>query len=851
MGSMRRAFRRSALLLILLIAAAGAVEFLNRAGLPVQARRWLERSASEALGRKVTAGRVRIHLWHGFMAEDVQIEEDPRFGEGPFLQAEKISGGILILPLLKDRQVIIPTLHLQGLTLRLAQNAQGVWNVEPMLRKPTQTAPAPLRIRLAVLRVVLSGGRIRLTTARLQPPETLEIREMEADVHLRLPTRVEGNASARIQLQEGLPPDATAQISVRGIGNLQDRSMELTAAADGTLEPLLAFASRHLTLPVRSAAGTIGCSGQLTGRLPGPLTIEAHLQSRGLRWQAAVRGGLLQAEGEIKLSARTEVATLRKPDFLSALEGSLQLQGISLSHLPQIRELQKLEGRVDFDARGIRTERLTAALPAGGHVEVSGSVANDAQRAFGIRAAAELQLESPPELPGKLSDFLREKKARGPVHLEWIGNGALRPRFEIATRATARLGEVQAELGRGMPLALDGGLIRWEDDLVTFTGLQGRLAGRPVRLDGSVVREAQPELTATLAWGGLSAEAHLSLTEDTVQIEGLTGRLGEGSFRILGQFGRATPEGNLYAEAALQLEELYSLWPEGFGWIRARSLQGPLSLRCSLEGNLSKPDACDVELRVNSPALEAGKIPLEELSLQLRQSAGELTLESARARVAGGWAELAGSWDRTRPKSPWAVKAGLEGVELERLAALLDWKAQRFSGQLTGEWEGRGLPGELSSIEGAGTLQVTGARILELPLLGGFADFLGLPTLRSIQFQEAVGGFALREGRVETDSLQIRSPRATLTIVGWGGFLQGTDSPIRWKVLPTFTPDLLPEESRSRIGRVITQGARYFLGEVQLGGTWKQPKRKFVPKPMTQILNEQIFNLEDLLKEIF
>jgi hypothetical protein len=90
-----------------------------------------------------------------------------------------------------------------------------------------------------------------------------------------------------------------------------------------------------------------------------------------------------------------------------------------------------------------------------------------------------------------------------------------------------------------------------------------------------------------------------------------------------------------------------------------------------------------------------------------------------------------------------------------------------------------------------------------------------------------------------------------MTIVGSGGFLKGADSPIDWKVFPTLSPELIPEESRSKIGKAIVQGTSYLVGEIQITGTWKNPKRNFVPKPITQILNEQLFNIQDLLKDLF
>ncbi len=135
------------------------------------------------------------------------------------------------------------------------------------------------------------------------------------------------------------------------------------------------------------------------------------------------------------------------------------------------------------------------------------------------------------------------------------------------------------------------------------------------------------------------------------------------------------------------------------------------------------------------------------------------------------------------------------------------------------------------SIAALGTagILLAGGQILEIPLLGRFAEFLSLPVLSAIRFQEAEGPFRVKEGRVETDSLVLRSPRAVLTISGWGGFLQGTESPIQWKILPSFTSDV--------IGTAIAKGTSYVVGEVQLVGTWKEPKRKFV-SPLQNILRK-------------
>ena len=81
--------------------------------------------------------------------------------------------------------------------------------------------------------------------------------------------------------------------------------------------------------------------------------------------------------------------------------------------------------------------------------------------------------------------------------------------------------------------------------------------------------------------------------------------------------------------------------------------------------------------------------------------------------------------------------------------------------------------------------------------------------------------------------------------------MNGTDSPIEWRIFPTLIPELIPEETRAKLGRVIAKGASYLIGEIRIKGTWKDPKRALIAKPLIQILNEQLFNIQDFLKELF
>ena len=848
MDEMRRI--RKALILLALLLAAGVLtlEVLNRTVLPAKVRSWAEESATRALGRKVSIGAVRLSLWRGFLLERVAISEDPRFGTDPFVEAEQVSGGVLFLPLVGRRELLIPVLHLVRPRVRLLQNPEGEWNFRTLAFQKPAAGGARSRLRVNLTKILLTEGACELRPARAAGFPAIRVERLDADLHLSLPAQIQGALKADLltETEKGYQP--AGRLSLDGRYLFQEHRLELKGDSDWQIPSLLPFLPVEAGKRVDRIAGSVSVTGEISGNPRGPLEIRCESRTKGLQWSVSH----VEGSGELSVRFGTRTASLRKRDLLESLKGSLQLEGLKLVSVPRLGELRDLSGEILFDAQGARAERLTLRLSSGVPVELSGSVSNDESRSFGFRAAAAFTAEQPPPLPEKWLKGLKDLNLSDRVSLEAVGNGSLLPRFTLRPTVTARLEEISFQPPRGPRVQLRGGQLRWQPELITFTGVNGSALERPFQLEGTLANWEQPEINASFSWGELDGEAQISLTSEKVSVESFTGRVGKGSFNLFGEIARPEPEANLYGEAAFQVEDLGGIWPAARQWLKLHPAAGDLSVRWLLQGPLNRPAGWDLDLHLSSDALQIQDIPLQKTSLHLRQQEGVVTLHSAQATLAGGTLSATGSLDRSQAPARWRTRLSAEGIQLAELARALKWKTQEeMSGELQADWTGEGISGDLKSIAGPGNLRVAGAQILELPLMGRFAEFLGLSTLKTIRFHEAAGPFRVKDGRVETDSLVMRSPQATLAISGWGGFLNGGDSPIHWKILPTFALELIPEKSRAPLGRAIAKGASYFIGEVRLSGTWKNPQSKFVPKKLTQVLNEQIFNLQDLLGDLF
>ena len=838
MEGMRRIYKALIPLALLVLAGLLGVEYLNRVVLPVKARKWAEAAAGQALGREVSIGAVRLHLWHGFVLEKISVAEDPRFGTAPFLEADQISGGILLLPLLGKREILIPVLHLVRPRIRLLQDPEGGWNFRSLPLQRPAASQAGTRFQLQIPQILLSDGSCNLQMTRPPGLPAIRIEKLNADLHVSLPAQIRGSFAAEVA--------GMSRVAVSGYYSFQEHQVALEGHSLWQLPELLPFLPQKGP-HVKRLNGSLSVEWKAAGNPRDALEIQGTAQTTGLQWNLSK----IEGSGDLSGRFRTRVSLLQPAQGLSSLEGTLRLNNLKLESVPYVGEVRDLSGEMEFDARGVRTERLALQLSNGTPVQVSGSVANDENRSFGFRAAAGFPAETPPPLPPEWTGLLEKLNLSGKVSVEAVGNGAFLPAFSLRPTVTVRLEEAAIRPLRAPGVEIERGQIRWQPDLVTFTEISGRTLERPFRLEGTLARWDQPEINASFSWGKLDGEVQASLSSEKISVNSFSGRFGEGNFRIFGEISRPERDANLYGEGTFRAEDIPEIWPAAGTWMEQHPIQGQVAGRCILQGPLLKPTEWDLDLHASSPSLRAQGIPLQALSLHLLQTDRLWTLESARAGLAGGTLAVSGSLDGNRAPAAWKARLSAADVQLDELAHALRWTTTDFAGRLRLAWTGEGAWGRPESIAGTGMLDVAGARILELPLLGKFAEFLALPTLRTIRFNEAQGPFRIKQGRVETDSLMLRSPQVTLVVSGWGGFLKGAESAIQWKILPTFAPELIPQESRSQLGKAIAKGASYFVGEVHLLGTWKEPKRKFVPKKTTQILNEQIFNLQDILGELF
>src|SRR5215216_1497426 len=90
----------------------------------------VESRLSNSLGRKVTVESLRLNILGGpyLTINNMSAKEDPAFGDGDFLKAEKVRADFSLFQYLFRGRVVIDSLSIQSPDFTLIKSQEGVWS---------------------------------------------------------------------------------------------------------------------------------------------------------------------------------------------------------------------------------------------------------------------------------------------------------------------------------------------------------------------------------------------------------------------------------------------------------------------------------------------------------------------------------------------------------------------------------------------------------------------------------------------------------------------------------------------------------------------------------------------------
>jgi AsmA protein len=138
---MKKILKWIAIVIAVLIVIALALPFLINVN---SFKPQIESQLTDALGRKVTLGNLKLSILSGSLgADDIAIADDSTFSSAPFIRAHALNVGVELMPLIFSKQLHVTELSLTEPQITLLRAPSGKWNYSTLGANAASKPAAP------------------------------------------------------------------------------------------------------------------------------------------------------------------------------------------------------------------------------------------------------------------------------------------------------------------------------------------------------------------------------------------------------------------------------------------------------------------------------------------------------------------------------------------------------------------------------------------------------------------------------------------------------------------------------------------------------------------------------------
>jgi AsmA protein len=218
-----------------------------------QFRPTLQSELSDALGREVTLGNLKLKVLAGEVsADDLSVAEDSAFGKPAFLKAKSLHVGVEIWPFLFSRKLIVTDLNIDQPEIALVQSPSGNWNFSSLGSKSKaapagapSSARAPLDLSVKLVRISNGQMTLRRTVGHWKPmvldQVNLELRDFSSTsaFPFSLSAHVHGGGALKLDGKAGPINPADSAMTPVSV-NLNVAQLDLAGSGMNDVAPNLA-----------------------------------------------------------------------------------------------------------------------------------------------------------------------------------------------------------------------------------------------------------------------------------------------------------------------------------------------------------------------------------------------------------------------------------------------------------------------------------------------------------------------------------------------------------------------------------------------------------------------------------
>lgn len=725
---------------------AGAV-YISAITLPLKVSAFVASEIEKATGKKLFFQSLRLDPVKGLSLERPVLYDDTAV----IVRAKKARARFFIMPAMMNK-IVIPAVVVESPSILLERRADNSFNIQDIFSAEYLSEKGAA---LAIHKVLLRDGTVNFINRALPSPFTKKIENINIDIMLALPARINFKAVCEI------PSDPHAiHITSSGRYSLYNRELY----ADITIKRLSldGFRDYYSSSGFSFSKGAVDTDIGLKIK-DGVINAEIN----GTADRLAVSRDDMDATLDTSIKMFVQYDTKDK-DLEYA--GSLDIRAMDIDAKGDIGEIKNIKAKVEFNDSRLSSEDLTAeafGIPWKAKI----NLVNFSKPIFDIYAATETDLkvikrilddnfdiELPMDIAGKSDVELavqfesdKEPKVNGYIRMRdaTINPGSSNRAIEHIT-----------------------GEAKFSPDRLTWSGLDIAYRNTPYKTSGVLTNFEAPGIQINISSKDLSIESIFAVNDETIRLSKLSGKYLNSTFNLTGEVYMreedildADVKGSLY----FNLKDLKGLVKDS-PWLDKMKLAGRVSAEFALTGYLEDIKRCGISAKIGSDSISLYDLRLDNISMDYLQKNGEGHIKTMKSLFYNG--SLWSTWniDWLSKEMPYHADLNIKNVKLERLKRDTVIRDKDVSGNINLNAAINGSFKETTPVTGAGRIDIAKGKLWQLNLFKGLGMLIFTSDFSNVVFTEGSCNFKIENEVFSTTDLKLTSDLINIDGRGRIGF---------------------------------------------------------------------------------
>ncbi|MFH0913268.1 MAG: DUF748 domain-containing protein [Candidatus Omnitrophota bacterium] len=815
------------IILINLFSIAAGILYLNNVYLPIKIKSRIADGLQAYLHYNVQIDKLKYTPVRGLIIEGITVYDKLKDKNNTILTIKEASFQILLVPLFKERKVIIPVMHIDSPYLYARYHKDNSFNFSNVfLPPPTLQKQPKIKFSFLIYKINLFNGKLVFADERLTPVFNKTIQDLNIGLGFKLPAEIAFLIQGKLLTDK----QGITKLSVDGKYSLL--SKEVNAKLNFVNLIIPEFNPYLKTLPLSIASGSVENSDLDLKLKENTISLKGNLSAKALE----LRKESLTILGDINIAPEISYAIDKKTlDY----KANFQIIKADINGLEYIQKISNISGDLSLIKDKVWTDNLKLQT-LDSTCTLKGTLENFLNPSLKANLASEqLNLEKALlVLPSKIEGLSLSGIAKADINI--AGSLSKLP-LDIKVGLELKDAKLQTALLKEPLNNLKGKVDLTPSDL-NWNNLSFNYLNTGYTSTGKLLNFQAPQINFDLASQNLKLASDIKVKNKLVRINALSGKYADSEFNIKGSIDTqdgANPGLDMYAELSLKPQDILTFLPANLtGTFKQIKPEGILNIKGSLTGKTKDYKNWVVTANAKADTFSAYNLKISGLTFTVAQKNSLLNISPLTASGYSGTIKLDFSSDLKPDIPTYALKFTGSGIDLAKLNPDINPKGQDITGILNVNADLNGNFKDPAALKGGGAFSIKDGKLWQLNLFKGLGELFLLPDYEKIIFKDAGADFTVADKFVSTENLRLTGEQLNLTCQGKAGF----DATLDFTVYTEANKDLVRDSADIRKFTTAILGSLSNAITIKVNGTIQKPAYKIVP-----VAVDLIKNIKDLI----